>query len=305
MSELLQRGTSEFMDIETLSRIGDLEIQAEILASGLYAGIHKSPFLGACPEFKSYRDYLPGDQIKDIDWRAYARTDRLHIRLREDETNMNTYVILDTSRSMDYRSSEKLMTKWQYARCLAATVFFVLSKQGDAASLSLVGDNIDFYSKPRSDRSHYRQLLSAMCGRAESSSFLLPEALSRMEHLIRTRSMVLVISDFYLALESIEKQLGMLKHMNCETIFINVLDPVEESLELGGLSFLQESESIRKMSINSDLIKGDYRKNMNDHLAKLDTVVSSNGGRMLTVKTSEMPFFVLGTFFGERSRRLA
>ncbi|MFA7186451.1 MAG: DUF58 domain-containing protein [Victivallales bacterium] len=305
MSDSLQRGTAEFMDIETLSRIGDLEIQAAILASGLYAGIHKSPFLGACPEFKSYRDYLPGDQIKDIDWRAYARTDRLHIRLREDETNMNTYVLLDTSRSMDYRSAEKLMTKWQYARCLAATIFFVLSKQGDAASLALVGDNIDFYSKPRSDRSHYRQLLSAMCRKAQSSSCLLPEALLKMEHMIKARSMILVISDFYIRPERIEKQLGMLKHLNCETLFINVFDPVEMDLELDGLNFLKESESIRKMSVNSDLIKEDYRKNLNAHLKELDMLVSSYGGRMLTVKTSEMPFLALGTFFEERSRRLA
>ena len=112
------------LDIAGLAGLDRIEIRAGMLVEGFLAGIHRSPRKGNCPEFREFRDYRAGDSIRDIDWRASGRSDRLQLRIRDDETDLKCRIVLDVSRSLDYKGKKAAMSKWEYSRTLAA--FFPL-----------------------------------------------------------------------------------------------------------------------------------------------------------------------------------
>ena len=124
------------LDISGLAGLDRIEIRAGMLVEGFLAGIHRSPRKGNCPEFREFRDYRAGDSIRDIDWRASGRSDRLQLRIRDDETDLKCRIVLDVSRSLDYKGKKAAMSKWEYARTLAAALILLLQHQGDAAGLT-------------------------------------------------------------------------------------------------------------------------------------------------------------------------
>ena len=130
---------ADYLDIDLLARLSDLEFQAAFLVDGFLSGIHASPFRGRSVEFREHRNYHPGDEVSAIDWKAYARTDRLHVRTHEAETNLNAHILLDRSGSMNFRGPGARMSKWEYARSVAAALLLFLLRQQDAAALTLAG----------------------------------------------------------------------------------------------------------------------------------------------------------------------
>jgi len=129
----------EFLDMELLSRLPSLEIQARFLVQGFLSGMHRSPLRGFNVEFKEYRSYEPGDEPRTIDWKVYARSDRLQVKVREEDTNLTAYLVIDASASMNYRGEGAVMSKWDFARSLAAAMILMFQRQRDAASLAVLG----------------------------------------------------------------------------------------------------------------------------------------------------------------------
>ena len=294
---------SEFLDPEVLSSLPNLELQAKYLVSGFLAGLHKSPYRGSSVEFKEFRDYQPGDPLKIIDWKAFARTDRLHVKLREEQTNLNAYILLDRSASMNFAGPEAGMTKWRYGCTIAAALLHFLHRQNDAFSLSLVSEGLEDFVRPGSKTALFRRFLASLHQEPNALNCNWDAALDELINVIRHRSIVIMISDFYTDLEAMKKQLDHLRFMKCEVLFVQVLDPLECKFNYDDPVLLQDLESAEEIVLSPDLLREDYKQKIQKHISETAETVRRSGGDHLLLQTDTSPLEVLTRYLMLRSRR--
>jgi uncharacterized protein (DUF58 family) len=293
---------SEFIDAELLSRLPNLEVKARFLVDGFLSGLHRTPFRGSSVEFKEYRDYQPGDELKLIDWKAYARTDRLHVKLREDETNMRVYLILDCSASMNYKSPKAVMSKWEYMRSVTAAFLLFLHRQRDAAALGFMGDSLEELTACSSHASHFKGLMSRLYRTPGSMKSEITDSLRKFAASVRRRSMVILFSDFYINPEEMKESLAYLRHLGCEIILFHILDPMEVSLDYNDIVLFRELEDFSEIPVSPDLIRGEYRDAVKNHIKLLSSVCSSSNTIYEFMETSVSPVHALGTYLSSRRR---
>ncbi len=296
--------SSEFLDTKLLSRLPSLELKAKFLVAGLLTGIHNSPFRGTSVEFKEYREYQPGDSLKLIDWKAFAKTDNLYVRLQEAQTNMAAYLLLDITKSMNYKSEKADMSKWEYVQSLTAAMLLFLNKQGDAASLSFIGNSLADFTKPGSKKSHYHQLMVNLHRNANETAADICRSLSEISGLIKQRSMVLIFSDFYSDMRGLSDVINRLKYKKAEVLFFHVLDPMELMLDYDESVMLKDLETEEKMTLSPDLILKDYHNALSKHINYIADSVKKCGGDYIQLKTDVSPVLALGSYLSKRGGML-
>ena len=227
----------KYLGPEELQGLKNLYFAARVIVEGAYAGGHKSPYKGSAAEFVDYREYYPGDEIRSIDWRAYARTDRYFVKLFEKETDMSAYVLLDRSASMGYGGKDYKhvlptaeLSKLEYASYLSAALAYLLVKQGDRVGLTLFDKKITGHIPAGSSFAHLNAMLSLIerqrAGRTTSISKTLRDAYA----LFKRRGMLVVISDFLDDPLEIFRALDMYRHRNFEVILFHILHRYEATL---------------------------------------------------------------------------
>lgn len=293
---------SEFLDIELLARLPELELKARYLVSGCYSGMHKSPFCGNNAEFKEHRKYIHGDSITAIDWKVYARTDRLHIRLFEEDTELSAAIFLDTSRSMDFQSEEAVMNKWEYAASIAAACMLSMHNQKDMFTLNPVGASPPPYQKPAGTLPHFRKMLERLRNRPESSGCALPETLTEAAASMRPGTIVILISDFYSDPAEFNSVFDQLQEKNCEILLFHVLDQAERFFPYRRTMLLQDSESGEKMVLAPDLARKEYLNVLERHIAGLNEAAKSRRGDYVLFTTDRVPLEALSTYLAARNR---
>lgn len=292
---------SEFLDMELLSRLPTVELRARFIIDGYLTGIHRSPLKGSSVEFMEYRDYQQGDDPKIIDWKTYARTDRLHVRLREDETNMRVYILLDKSMSMDYKSKNALMTKWDYARSITAALLLFLHRQRDHAALGFAGEKLeDFINGERGRASQLNSMMARLQLKADSPKSNLSVALEELTLRIRKRSIVIVISDFYEDPEKLKAAMKQLRYMNCETILFHVLDPAEIDFDFNEPGIFVELENNSELNLSPDLIRKKYRAAISRHIENISRISRETACDSLLLPTNTVPLHALGLYVSRR-----
>jgi uncharacterized protein (DUF58 family) len=183
--------SANVLDPDLLGRISDLELVARILAQGLVSGLHRSPFHGYSAEFSQYRHYRPGDDLKYVDWKLVARTDRVYTKQFRETTNVAAIVVVDTSASMAF--PDGATSKFRYARIAAAALAHLISSQGD--TIGLLSDQE--FLPPKAGRRHLRRLLASLSGLAVSPSWASAASIRRAAERLGRRGLLLVFSDFY------------------------------------------------------------------------------------------------------------
>ena len=292
---------NEFLDIDLLNSLPSLEIKARYLVAGFLNGLHRSPYRGNSIEFKEFRDYQPGDSLKMIDWKVYGRTDRLHVKLHDDDTNMNVYLLLDNSLSMNYCGVNSKMSKWDYACSLAAALMLFLHRQHDSFTLSLVGDGLDDYIPPSTKQSHFNELLAKLYHKPDAETCNWDRALEELSSKIRKRSIVILISDFYTEIETLQNQLNQLHYLNCEPLIFNIMDKSELDFDYENLMLLCDMETGQRLHVSPDLIRKSYQDKLQKHLQELSTLANSCGGDYMLLKTDNPPLRALGKYLSIRS----
>ncbi|MDD3276472.1 MAG: DUF58 domain-containing protein [Kiritimatiellales bacterium] len=292
--------SSEFLDSRLLSQLPTLELRARYLVDGFLSGLHQSPYQGSSVEFREYRDYQPGDELKRIDWKAYARTDRLHVRLMEDETNVTVYLLVDQSGSMSYRGTTALMTKWAYTQSLAAAFLLFLHQQHDAVSLGFAGEGLADFSPGSSKPSQLHRMMIDLHRNANHTESRLAKSLFELAAQVRKRSIVVVFSDFYEEVAALKSAVANLRHFNCEVLFCQVLDPGELNLELNDTVLLQDMETQEELMLSPDLIRKEYATRFHRHCKDLSHMVRQLGGDYLLLNTSILPMAALSAYLHQR-----
>lgn len=230
------------VDAGLLARLSGLTLRAGQVVEGILTGMHKSPDHGSSVEFAQHREYSPGDEIRHIDWKAFAKSDRFYVKQFEDETNLRCYLLLDTSGSMDYAGGDR-PTKMLYAARLATALAWMLLRQGDAVGLLTFGERLGEYLPPRARPDHFWRMVEALQKAPVSGPTNVVGALERIAEVAGRRSLVILLSDcmdFDHRLTAIARQLRRRRH---RVAVLHVLDPDELDFPFKELTEFEELES--------------------------------------------------------------
>lgn len=271
-----------------LSSLRDLELLARTTVEGLRQGLHRSPFHGYSAEFSQYRHYRPGDDLKYVDWKAFARTDRLYSRQFRETTNMSALFVLDTSRSMDYPISGG-QSKCALARATAAVLATLVIDQGDAAGLLAVSDQrpgATHYVPARSGRHHLHLCLAELARWRCDGGAGVAAALRRAAALLRRRGLVVVLSDLYEEDDALT-EIRRLSRMGHDVVVIHVMAREELTLPHGGAIQFEDLETGMALVTNADAIRLDYERNVNAFLGRVRQSMAREGVDYLRLETGE------------------
>ena len=290
-----------FADPAALMRIRDLELRARSVVEGYWKGLHRSPRHGFSAEFAEYRAYVPGDDIRFLDWKVLARRDRTFIRKFREETNLRCHLLLDLSRSMGYGSLT--YTKLEYARTLAATLAVFLHQQGDEIGLLTFDEVPRDYLPPRHRSGHLHAILAALgrpaLGKAAGLHAPVETILSRG----RMRGVIFVISDFLTPLEELKAPLSSLAACGHDVTLLQTLDPAEIGFTFEGSVNFEDLESGRTLPADPDQIRAGYLKKFNAHHQGLKTLCATLGILHHLLPTDRPLESALHTYLADRQSR--
>ena len=258
---------ASFLDPETVSGLGRLDLIARLVVEGFITGLHRSPYHGFSVEFSEHRPYMPGDPIRDLDWKALAKTDRLYVKRYEEETNLKAYLLVDASGSMAFRGGGAI-SKFRYGSCLAAALAYLMLKQRDAVGLTLFGDRALSQVPPRSVQSHLHVLLTQLARAVPEADTRTAPVLHDLAERLSRRGLVILISDF---LDDPEEILGGLRHFchrGHEVIAFHLLDPRERDLDFrrGDTRFVDLEAPDQQLRTQPWHMQGEYREMMDQLL---------------------------------------
>jgi uncharacterized protein (DUF58 family) len=259
----------EFADPRTLMRIKNLQLRAQTVVEGFFAGIHRSPYHGFSVEFSEYRQYTPGDDLRYLDWRLFGRSDRYFVKRFEDETNLLCYLLTDASRSMGYGSGD--YSKYEYARTLAATIAYFLYLQRDAVGLATFDQSVVEYLPPRHRPGHMRRLTGILQQEPRGRVTDLAQPLEQIAQIVRKRGLVILISDLLADVEPLKKHLGYLRSRGHDLVVLRVLDPAELEFTFGNPSMFVDVESGRRIYIDPAAARQQYRERFQTHADQIAT----------------------------------
>ena len=274
------------LDPVLLSSIGDLELVARVTVDGTVAGLHRSPFHGYSAEFSQYRHYRPGDDLKYVDWKLFARTDRFYTKQYRETTNLMAQLAVDASASMAYSGSRSI-TKLDYARLLAAALAHLISSQGDAVGLVVYNEGLRTYIPSRSGQAHLRGLLIALSKMDARGATATGAALKRATDLLKRRGLLLVISDLYDEDAGIEEELRRAARIGHEVAVFQVLTREEIDFPFRGDVRIEDLESKRQV-LSGPSTAQDYRRAFGEFLDRCRARCTSNGIDY-TLVTTDVP----------------
>lgn len=265
-----------FLDPNVLAGISSLDLLAKTVVDGFVAGLHRSPDFGFSQEFAEYRAYVPGDDLRHVDWNLFARTERCFLKRYRGETNTQLTVLLDASNSMQYTSGPP--KKMDYARYIAASLFYLaIHNQRDAAGLIVFDSEVREYIRPSTRPGQLARLFAGL-ERAEPQALTdFTKPLEHFQNFLHRRGIVIVISDFYEAPETIVRTCAPLRFRGNEVVLFHILDPQEVRPVLRSSALLVDLETDRRLEVIPEYIKTTYRAKIDTHIEQLRTRARAAG----------------------------
>lgn len=292
---------SSFLDPSVISKLASLELKARNVVEGFMVGLHKSPYHGFSVEFSEHRPYMQGDQLKDIDWKVLAKSDRYYIKQYEEETNLIAHIFLDVSKSMDFKHSGKI-TKLEYAKILSASLAYLLIQQQDSVGIGLFSDKLETYLPPRSTRIYLKNILKEINNVSASSKTNTADCLNSVSEKIKRRGMVILISDFFDDIDKVLSALKKLHYKKNDVILFQILDPIEESFAFEKSGVFIDLETGEEMTTQPHQIQSSYQEAFRQYLARLKKECLSFGIEYNLITTNEQFDTALLSFIKRRAK---
>ncbi len=310
MTAVASPAANTFLDPAVLGKIGNLELLARSVVEGFINGLHRSPSLGASTDFAQHRLYMPGDDIRRIDWRLYARSDKYFIKEYEAETNTNLTVILDVSPSMRYGANAETgrLSKLTYGCFLAACLAYFSNLQRDRVGLATIDtDVVDFVPPSAKHLQHILHVLDRVerTGRDAKSApgkSTLMEPLKKLSDSLKRRSLVALISDFYEDPEEILRALVHTRGRGNEMIVFHLLDPREIDFSFGDATNFIDMETGEKMPVIPEYLREQYKELVKAHTADLSKRIIGARADYAMFDTSKPLDSALFAFLAARQR---
>jgi uncharacterized protein (DUF58 family) len=247
----------KYLDPEVISKLSSMDLRARLVVEGFITGLHKSPYHGFSVEFAEHRQYMPGDEIKHVDWKVYGKTNRFYVKQFEEETNLKSYLLVDCSASMSYASS--MITKFQYAVYLAGALAYLMIHQRDAVGLVTFDERIRTYMPPKSIISYLNRILLELDRTQSSALTNLSGSLHQMAERIKRRGLIILLSDLLDDPQRVISGLKHFRHRNHEVIIFQILDPMEISFDFSQDAIFRDLESGEKLTTQPRHIHEEYQ----------------------------------------------
>jgi uncharacterized protein (DUF58 family) len=289
---------ARFVDPKILSRVGNLELLARHVVEGFINGLHRAPFFGASIDFAEHRGYVAGDDIRRVDWRLFARTDRYYVKQYEADTNTNLSVLLDISRSMKFFS--RGIAKLEYGCFVGACLAYLAQRQRDRVGLITFDNDIVAHVPPSAK--HFNVVLHTMeLAKAERAGNLaIP--LNKMAEHFRRRGILVLISDFYEEPDTILEAIKPLKFLGNDLIVFHVLDPAELDFGYEDASSFEDLETGEQIPVVPESLVKEYRAMIQAHIVALTTKFSEHRIDYTVLNTAEPLDRALFSYLSSRER---
>lgn len=288
---------SRFIDPAVLAKIGNLEFVARTVVDGVINGSHRSPFFGSSVDFAEHRGYVPGDDIRRVDWRVFARTDKYYIKEFEADSNANFSVLLDVSKSMAFGSP---ITKLDYARTLAACLTYLVSKQRDRVGLVTFDEEVVEHVPPSAK--HVDVVLHALDRvQARRPGRLGPPLRKLAEHFGR-RGIVVLVSDLYEEPDEVLDAISLIRYRGNDVVIFHVLDRAEIEFTFEDASSFEDLESGEQLPVVPDALREQYRAMVQEHIAALTRKAAEQRVDYMLLNTSVPLDFALFNYMSMRDR---
>jgi len=247
----------KYLRPEVIRQVSRLDLRAKFIVEGFLAGLHASPFHGFSVEFSEHRKYVPGDDLKDLDWNIYAKTDKYYLKKFEAETNLTGYLVMDLSASMAYTYRQEL-TKFDYAICLAAALGYLMIHQQDPVGLVTFDTRIQASLPPKSKRTQLATILAVLAGLKPSGTTDVAQCLHQLAAMIRSKSLVILFSDLLTDPGPVMEGMHHLRHRGNEFIVFHILDEAEVHFPFDGTIEFEDVEDHERLVVDARGMRGDY-----------------------------------------------
>jgi uncharacterized protein (DUF58 family) len=309
---------SSALQADVVAALGDLELAARLVVEGMRAGPHRSPFRGFSTEFQQHRSYRAGDDLRHLDWKLLARTDRLYTRQFRDTTNMSVMLVVDTSASMGFGggfgggrvgrsraggAGREGVTKLRYATILAAALAYLAVHEGDAAGLLSTSDGPLTYLPARGGRAHLRSLVARLDRLTPSGAWQPARVIARAAGLLKRRGLIVVLSDFYDAEDETLRELKRATRRGHEVALLHTLARPEITFDYRGDVEFTDLESGATRIVPTDAVGAGYRSAIGDFLTRWRTRAQQHGIDYALFPTDEPPARALRTYVVKRDSR--
>jgi uncharacterized protein (DUF58 family) len=302
MAELPEQEKRQAAEIapEVLADIGSLAMRARIVADSALAGMHRSRHHGTSVEFAEHKEYSPGDNIRHLDWRAYARFDRDYIKKFEDESNLRALVLVDSSGSMGYPETAQRLTKLRYATTCAGAIAYVLARQGDAAGVATFADKLAIQVPSRARRGHLQEILRVLESLESGGRSNLLQALDSLSEGLSRRSIVVVFSDLLDGGLDALAAMARLRARRHDVVLFHVMDPDELDFPFEDTTLFESMEDDRKVQIDARAIREAYLQELSRFLERAETTCRSSRIEYLLARTDGSPGKLIAGFLARR-----
>ncbi|MFA6456034.1 MAG: DUF58 domain-containing protein [Bacteroidota bacterium] len=281
----------KYLRPEVVSKLANMELRARLVVEGFITGLHKSPYHGFSVEFAEHRQYMPGDEIRRIDWRVYGKTDRFYVKQFEEETNLKSYIVIDTSASMQFASDlpsskEKRITKIEYASYIAASLSYLMIQQRDAVGLTLFDSSVRSTIPPHATKQHLRRVLIELEKIQPASTTNSAAALHQLAERISRRGLVIVLSDLFDDPSSVMAALKHFRHNHHEVLVMHILDPLERTFAFGSDAVFKDVETGEMLTTQPFHIQKAYQEAMKSFMDRYKRECRENSIDYILLDTS-------------------
>ncbi len=291
-----------FLDPAVLSKIDNLELVARTVVEGFISGLHRSPYLGFSVDFAQYRQYIEGDDIRRIDWKVYARSDRHYVKQYEGETSTNVYLLLDISGSMAYRSAA--ITKIDYASYLTASLAYFAQRQRDRVGLTTFAAGLVDRLAPRCRREHLLSLLHVIGKVRADAGTAFGKPLQVLAETIQRRGIVVLISDLYAPTQEVIESIRQFRFKGNDIIVFQILDPQERHFQFSESFQMVDMETSRQLIMDPTLVREEYLAQLKSHQEMIKKACGSLGGDFLAMDTSQPLDIALHRYLSTRQKSM-
>ena len=294
---------SDLLDPYALARIEDFNLLGKMVAEGVLAGLHKSIHHGRGTEFFQYRSYSPGEDLKFVDWKVYARSNHLYSKTFEEETNTVCYLVIDTSASMAYKGARSPCHKLRYATMAAAALAYLANRQGDAVGLFAYGEDVEEWVEPRTGQDHLQAVYHALARLEPKGPSQHAKAWPMLLERLPGRGLVLFFSDMLEAEAELPQHLKFSQSVRYDCLGFQILDPDELDLPYKDALEFAAMEERRFIPTYPEAIRQDYQEGMDGFRKSIHDALAGVGAEHAEFLTNESLGQALGFFLNHREHR--
>ncbi|MGA2232160.1 MAG: DUF58 domain-containing protein [Tepidisphaeraceae bacterium] len=294
----------KYLDPRTLARVQSLDLRARLIVEGLMVGMHRSPYQGISVEFAQHRQYVPGDDIRHVDWKVFAKTDKIYLKQYLEETNLQLICVVDASESMGYGSigsGKDRWSKYDHATAVAAALSYMAVQQQDSVGLAIFDQELKRFFKPSNSPGRWKLLTNELQLvprlRKTGTGRVLEQLAEKLTH----RSLVVILSDFFDDIDDIQRGMRRLRFRKHELMVFQILDPAEIEFPFEEVTLFKGLEEAGELLTEPRTLRDAYLEQLNRHTEALKKMCRGMNNDFVQLSSGEPLDVSLGAFLGRRS----